>query len=310
MSRLLITGASGLLGANLVLDARAAGHEVSAAYFKNPIKAEAIDSYCTDLREVTETQMLVRVARPEWIIHCAAATDVDGCEADREMAWRLNVTAPASLAEAARAVSARIVYISTDSVFDGTSAYHREEDPPNPRNVYAASKLAGERAVAEAVPDALIVRTNIYGWNMQKKHSLAERILEELLAGKTVYGFPDVFCCPILVNDLGQVLLQMIEAALTGVYHVTGSERCTKYDFALAIARLWGLDEGLVQSCSFRTVPWLIAPRPPDTSLDVTKVTRALSIALPDVQTGLRRWKVLHEYGFVERLRKLAGGGF
>jgi dTDP-4-dehydrorhamnose reductase len=309
MSRLLITGASGLLGANLVLEARSAGHQVSAAYFRNPIKAEEVSSYCVDLREEAETQMLARIARPDWIIHCAAATDVDRCEADRDMAWRLNVAAPASLARAGRAVGARLVYISTDSVFDGTRAYRREDEGPNPLNVYAASKLAGERAVLEEIPDAVIVRTNIYGWNMQKKHSLAEWILEGLRAGRVVYGFPDVFCSPILVNDLSRILLRMVGAGLSGVYHVAGAERCNKYELALAIARLWGFDEGLIHSLSFTAAPWLVARRPPDTSLDVSKITRALGVSMPDVRTGLRRWKSLHDDGFADQLRKCLQGG-
>jgi dTDP-4-dehydrorhamnose reductase len=138
--------------------------------------------------------------RPAWIVHCAAATNVDWCESHPVECMRVNAEAAGALARAARSIGARLVYISTDSVFDGVSGGYRETDPVSPVNHYARSKASGESAVLDEIPDALVLRTNIYGWNLQSKHSLAEWALARLEGGEVVPGFRDVSFSPLLVN--------------------------------------------------------------------------------------------------------------
>ena len=208
-----------------------------------------------------------------------------------------------ALATVAAHFGSQFVYISSDSVFDGTRGGYAEEDDVAPVNAYARSKLEGEIAVRSASPDSLVVRTNIYGWNMQPKASLAEWILSRLEAGSEVPGFQDVVFCPILVNDLGEVILEMLGRRLTGLFHVAGSEACSKYEFALRLAGMFGLDRGLVRPTSVEHSA-LRAPRPKNTSLCTARVGRALDRPMPSLDAGLERFKALRDSGFVAHLKQ------
>lgn len=304
MTRLLITGAGGLLGANLILEALAAGHEVVGVDLDHPVRHRAVTGVQADLSLPGKAMEIFQARRPKWVIHCAAATDVDGCESHPDMAFRLNRDMAGQVAEAAQAVGARLAHISTDAVFQGESGGYREEDRPSPVNVYGQSKLAGELAVAKAHAEGLIVRTNLYGWNAQPKSSLAEWFLMNLEAGKPCPGFTDAWFSPILVNDLGKLLFAMLEAKMAGVYHVAGGECVSKYDFGVRLARVFSLDDHLLEPARLADGP-LRARRGRQLCLNVDRAERALGAPLPSVEEGLTRFRDLREAGHVQELKAL-----
>lgn len=174
MTRILVTGASGLLGGNLTLMALDKGHDIVAVCNQNPILLDTAEVVCADLSQSDEAEHVIKAYEPQWVFHCAAATNVDDCEVDQDRAFRLNHDMAAKVAHAAQLAGSRLVHISTDAVFDGVRGGYNEEDVPHPINVYGQSKLKGEFAVIAANPTAVIVRTNIYGWNPRSKPSLAE----------------------------------------------------------------------------------------------------------------------------------------
>jgi len=198
----------------------------------------------------------------------------------------------------------QFVYISSDSVFNGKRSDYVEDDEVLPINVYARSKREGEIAVRAAAPDALVVRTNIYGWNMQPKTNLAEWILGRLEKGTEVLGFQDVVFCPILVNDLGDIILEMLERRLNGIFHVAGSQACSKYEFALRLAAVFGLDAALVKPTTIDRSD-LRTPRPKNTSLCTKRIHLALGKPMPSLETGLKRMKALQDSGFAAQLKQL-----
>jgi dTDP-4-dehydrorhamnose reductase len=255
-----------------------------------------------DLMDVAAIRDLLHSLKPEAIIHCAAATNVDWCEAHPLETEEINVRASSVLAEMACDFNARLIYISTDSVFDGQQGNYSETDRPGPLNVYARSKLSGEREVAERHPSALIVRVNIYGWNAQEKLSLAEWFLRRLAEDERVPGFTDVIFCPMLVNDLAELSLQMLDRRMSGLYHVTGSERISKYEFGRCVAMAFGIDPG-------RVVPALAveanlgARRPLDISLNTEKVRQAVGFQMPGVEAGLRSFRALYANGYPQLLK-------
>jgi dTDP-4-dehydrorhamnose reductase len=299
---IVITGASGLMGANLALQWSDQHLPVAALYFLNSIKEPGVQSISCNLLDKDETTALISALRPTWIIHCAAATNVDWCQSNPEWAFRLNVEATRHLAASARAVGSGFVFISTDSVFDGIRASYRESDAPAPVNIYARSKFLAECAVIEQLPESLIIRTNIYGWNLQHKSSLAEWMLGLLEQGREVSAFHDVVFSPILVNDLADLLLEMITLKLKGLFHVGGSESCSKYDFARYVAETFGLNCSLVRPCSISESA-LSARRPLNTSLHTAKVEQALGRILPGARSGLERFKALRWSGLAARLK-------
>ncbi len=305
MKRILITGASGLLGANLVLDL-AGRYEVVAASHRQPIELEGVQCFQADLGQPGAAKALLEAVVPDWVIHCAAATDVDACEASPDTAFGLNRDMAGWVAEATQAAGARLAHISTDAVFDGRRGGYQEADAPRPINVYGRTKLEGEWAVREACPDALIVRTNIYGWNAEEKKSLAEWFLGHLEAGSECKGFTDVFVSPILVNDLGEILLRMLEAGLQGLYHVVGADCLSKHAFGALIAGTFGLRADLIQSASVEASD-LRAPRARRLCLRGRKIEGALGIHLPPAREGLARLKALREDGRPAELKRMAG---
>jgi dTDP-4-dehydrorhamnose reductase len=301
MKRVLVTGAGGFLGSNLVVIFRER-FDVTATYFRNPIPAGHCHSLPMDITRSGEVLAVVERLRPEVVVHCAAEARVDYCEAHPEDTFRINVEGARNVAEAARLQGAKFVYISTDSVFDGRKGPYGEEAAPSPRNVYAQSKLHGEQAVQERVGDYLIIRTNFFGWSLKPRLSLAEWILDRLARGQTVPGFVDIYFSPILVNDLAGTLRDMIVMDLRGLYHVGSSQRWSKFEFARNLCRVFGKDMELVRPTRSDDAG-LAAPRAKDTSLDVRKVIEAVGRPMPDTLDGLVRFRELIDNGYLDRLR-------
>ncbi len=303
---ILVTGASGLLGANVVLAARSDGQEVTAAYHSHPVHFPGARSLKVDLGDAAALEHLVADLRPDWVVHCAAATDVDWCEVHPADAERINAKASGALAEAAAAAGSRFAYVSTDAVFDGGRGGYEESDEPAPCNVYGCTKLKGEELVLRALPSSLLVRTNLYGWNVQLKQSLAEWILGRLEAGDTVPGFEDVIFTPILADHLARLLLDLMEAGQSGLFHVAGSEALSKYEFARRVARAFGFDAGRVRPVPLRSSS-LKAPRPLNTSLRTDKAAKALGRGMPTADEGVREFKADRDSGYVDKLRSCRG---
>ncbi len=283
---ILITGASGLLGGALAAEYESMRLPVL------PMRGTA-DGDLTDPRVL---EAIFAEHRPTAVIHCAALTDVDYCESHAGEAWRINVEVSRHLAACAHAVGARLAYISTDSVFDGSRGNWKEQDPVAPRNVYARSKREGENATRSECPSAVILRTNIYGWHLhrgtRRKVSLAEWILERLEAGLEVPGFTDVIFSPILVNHLAAPILELLRDGQSGIFHLAGAWSGSKYEFAARLAETFGFDRSEILPTRLAGAK-LKAPRPLDTSLDVAKVCRALGARMPGLDDGLGRFRTL-----------------
>jgi dTDP-4-dehydrorhamnose reductase len=293
--RVVVTGASGLLGFNFVMTAKRRKLRIMALYNAHPFRIPGIETAQVDLLDDDRTRRVIDRFAPEWIVHCAAATHVDWCQTHAVECRLLNVDLSRRMARIAREHGAGLVHISSDSVFDGRRGGYAEDHPPAPINVYAASKLAGERAVQDEHERGLVVRTNFFGWNLQNKESLAEWVLNRLQAGHSVPGFCDIVFTPMLANDLSGVILDMMARRLRGIFHVAGSQACSKYDFARWVAGEFGFDPGLVRRARAADTRELIAPRPADTSLCTDKVSGALGMAMPGAIEGIRRFKELRD---------------
>ena len=304
MTRLLITGAGGLLGANLALVALAAGHQVLAVDFLHPIRHREVESVQADLARPGAALQVFAAHRPRWAVHCAAAVDVDACESDPETAFRLNRDMAGHVAMAARAVGARLVHISTDAVFDGERGGYAEQDEPRPVSVYGSSKLDGERVVLSECPEALVVRTNIFGWNARPKLSLAEWFLEKLRRGERCTGFTDVSFSPIAVGELSRRLLQLLSMPVTGVLHLAGGETISKYEFGLRIAEAFQLSPDAIVPGTVDSIRPK-APRAHRLGLDVRRAEALLGAPMPALGPMLRRWRDEETDGTLDRLRSL-----
>jgi dTDP-4-dehydrorhamnose reductase len=303
--RILVTGASGLLGANLCWHLLAEGFGVVAQHCTHPIRIPGAESVSCDLTVSSSTEALISSVNPDAIVHSAALTNVDLCEDQPGLAQAVNVQTTRDLAGAAGRRGLRFILISTDSVFDGIAGGYVETNRTGPLNVYAKTKLEAEQAASAVCPSSLILRTNIYGWNAQAKTSLAEWILDRAMQSSPIPGFVDVVYTPILVNDLSDAIAGMLRlsdaAWLPGVYHAGGAEVLSKFEFARCLCEVFSLNPGLVEPAELDSSR-LKAARPRNTSLCSRKATEYLGVQLPGIHAGLERFRSLKESGFATAL--------
>jgi len=301
--RILITGTGGLLGSNLALEA-ASRHTVFGVDRSCPQKTTAFTPVVADLLDPGIVERILDDTQPDWVIHCAAQANVDACEHNPENARELNTELPRKLAHHVARGGARLLYVSTDAVFDGQKGEYTETDSPNPVNVYAQTKLDGENAVLDASPNAIVARINIFGWSPSGKRSLAEFFFNNLEVGNQIKGFTDVFFCPVLVNDIADLFYQMLDKGLSGLYHVVSSESISKYDFGVAIARRFGFDPDLITPISV-TQSGLRAVRSPNLTLRVDKLIHDLGVVPPGLSPAIERFYTLYQQGYPQMLRTL-----
>jgi len=280
MTRLLITGASGLLGLNLALIAHALGYEVVGWANDSFMLQAQFPVLQVNLLDTAQIRGRIQEINPGMIIHCAALASLEGSEADPELAKRLNAEVPGEIARVALEHDIKMIHISTDAVFDGKRGGYIEADTPSPINVYAQTKLEGEQAVSSANKEAIIARVNFYGWSLSGKRSLAEFFYNNLSQNIAVNGFKDVFFCPLYTRQLGQTLFEMAGKGLRGLYHVLSSEILSKYEFGVTLARKFGFDDKLVNPITLNE-SGLTVTRSPNMTLNVEKLQRDLGHSMP-----------------------------
>ena len=299
--RVLITGASGLLGLNLALDATAT-HEVIGVD-RSKLASPPFKLIKADLLDQQAVSRILDEAKPDAVIHCAALANLEACESDPDLAYQMNAELPAQIADECARRGIGLVHLSTDAVFDGTKdGMYSEADMPNPVGVYSQTKFAGERGVLQMNPQAIVARVNFYGWSLGGKRSLAEFFVNGLSNGKNVNGFTDVIFCPMLVNHLGKILLEMVEKELHGLYHVVGPQAMSKYQFGIEVARKFELRESLISPQSVDTSD-LTARRSHNLWLSIHRLSTDLEHELPDFSTGLDEFYTQYRQGYPQKIR-------
>jgi dTDP-4-dehydrorhamnose reductase len=301
VTRLMITGSSGLLGLNLALDAMTL-HEVIGVD-RSRLESAPFQTISSDLLDEGAVDAMLDEARPDWLIHCAALADLEACEENPEAARRLNTDLPSALAKACKTRGIHMVQISTDAVFDGDkSGVYTEEDEPHAVNVYSQTKLEAERAVLAADANAIVARVNFYGWSLGGRRSLAEFFFNNLTNNKSMSGYTDVIFCPMHVTHLGQTLLAMLAKGLCGLYHVVGPQPMSKYQFGVELARKFGLNDSEISPKSILASS-LIARRAHNLYLSVDKLSTDLGASLPSFSTGLDLFYTQFQQGYPQKLR-------
>jgi dTDP-4-dehydrorhamnose reductase len=249
------------------------GGQVGRAFFEKASKHHLVAMGHTALAIEDEAacERAVAYARPNWIVHPAAMTDVDACERDPMKAHLVNAIGAANLAKAAARHGSQMALVSTDYVFDGGKGNYKETDSTNPLSHYGRSKLEGERLVLEQLPDALVARTSVvFG---PHKNNFVLWLRRSLRTGTHVKAARDQWVTPTCADDVACQILALLEADESGIWHTAGAERMSRLEMALRVAEYDGLDPSLITSVTMSELNWL-APRPRDSSLDTTKISR------------------------------------
>ena len=299
--KLLVTGASGLLGINLALEAMRE-HEVIGVD-RGKLRSAPFQILRADLLNPNAIDFMIDSAQPDWIVNCAAMANLDVCEQYPDEARIVNTEVPGALARMCVEKGIRFVHISTDAVFDGVKTdFYTEKDQPNPLGVYSQTKLDGERVVEATNPQAAIARVNFFGWSLSGRHSLGEFFFNNLSEGKSVNGFTDVVFCPIFVRYTARLLLDILEKELCGLYHVVGAEAMSKYQFGVEIARRFGLQERLISPRSVEE-SGLTARRSHNLRLSTHKLSTDLGREIPLFSTGLDEFYTQFQQGYPQKIR-------
>jgi dTDP-4-dehydrorhamnose reductase len=270
----LVTGASGSLGWTLSR-ALLPGCEVVATYNSHPSVPEGTEALRLDLSDRDALGDLCRQNKPDIIFHCAAMTDPDECERDSRRANRVNLEATQEIAQIARDMGSRLVFTSTDLVFDGLKGSYRETDAAKPLSVYGTSKLRAEEAVLTTGQGNLVVRSSLmYGMGSPSSGTFLRGLTETLSEGGRMRLFTDQLRNPILVDDFAQALILAVERDLEGLYHIAGAEAVSRLEFGRQVCRAFGYDESLLEPISMEDFEY-VAARPPDSTLDTEKFASA-----------------------------------
>jgi dTDP-4-dehydrorhamnose reductase len=289
--RILVVGCNGLLGQKVTeFLIRGSAHKVVTCSVEPaavmPLQSASYEQ--VDITSKKDVKRMIHTVEPDVIVNCAAFTNVDACETEKELAWKINVEGVEHLIEAARRNNSRIVHISTDYIFDGKSGPYDELARPEPVSYYGKSKLAAENALLTSGMEYFIARTIVlYGTGVKVKSNFALWLVENLTKNSAVRIVDDQFGNPTLVDDLAQGILNAIELGRTGIYNLAGRDIVSRYDFALELARIFGHDARLILPIKSAQLKQA-APRPMQSGLITLKAEVELGYRPSTVEQGLQ----------------------
>lgn len=241
--KILIIGASGLVGNHLLREGELFGHEIMGTYFKHVIPT----LHFLDATNKQAVQQIIKEFKPDIVLFPAAKPYVDYCELNPEETWKINVDTVKNVLEEIAEQKITFVYFSSDYVFDGVSGPYTEEDEINPLSVYGKQKAECERIVREMCPQHIIIRTTgVYGWEDEQKNFVAS-LIKRVNSGETVTVPVDQIGSPTYAADLARAVFDLIKNKATGIYNVSGPEVMNRYEFALVIASVFGLNQSLIK---------------------------------------------------------------
>jgi dTDP-4-dehydrorhamnose reductase len=276
-SKVLVTGASGLVGSYLTPLVKNSFRNVHVTLHEQIPNIG--NSISIDLSNTNDVVAMLGGTKPDIIVNLAAHTDVDKCESDNKMAFSLNKDLVSAISNyVAKNKRVYLVHVSTDYVFDGNDGSYSEISKTNPVNWYGRTKLYGEEEIIRSLDPSswCIARTSTPFGIHQKKLSFPLFIINKLRRGESVNVLVDQYTSPTYAMNLAQILLEIIEKRVSGIFHVAGKSRLSRYEQALQLAKYFGLNEALINESSIEQMDWK-AKRPKDSSLNVDKVKHTLT---------------------------------
>ena len=288
MGRILVIGAAGLLGSRL-MDVGKGNYEMHGTYKENKMKGSNLHHLDVTKRE--EVFSLLEKVKPDCVVDTAAITGVDYCETHPEEAWLVNVEGTKNVAEACKRAGAKIIFLSTDYVFDGKKLDYNEKDKPRPLNYYAKTKLIAEHVLEALDVNYIVARTAVlYGVGGLGKTTFVSWVIEKLRKKENINVVTDQHNNPTYTDNLVEILFALYRKDANGIFHVTGLDCMSRYEFAKRIAEVFGLDDKYIHPT---TTPQLnqIAQRPEKVFMSTNKVERVTGIKPIGVKEGLERLK-------------------
>ena len=285
--KILVTGANGMLGNTLCLLYHI-DHEVFAIHRDEHSLSKCSDDFSLDLNDLDQLQFVMNKVKPDLVLHTAGLTSIDKCEEDPKLAYEANVVVTENMARSC-SNKTKLIYISTDQVYGAEDDRSELNMNLQPVNQYGKTKLQGEQKVQELCTDYIIIRTNIFGWNVKPKRiSSAEWIYGSLKKKKEITLFTNYIFSPIYTTFLGDIIMQLVDLNFTGIINVGSSTPCSKYDFGIHMADEFELNSSLIRKGSISDHSFF-APRPQQLDLDVSKLYD-LGLTPPDYRNSIKHF--------------------
>ncbi|MFN8009528.1 MAG: SDR family oxidoreductase [Terriglobia bacterium] len=287
MDKILITGVSGLLGWNLAMRLRSS-FQVVGTYLDHQVHIPSVETVAFDFANLPQIQRLCDAVKPKVIIHTAAISDPDYCELHHNEALAANTFATRELAKAASHLGARLIYTSTDLVFDGKRGHYSEADTPAPASYYGKTKYLGELEISNICGNYVVLRLSIfYGRSHGFKQSFFEKLEQQALRGDHAHLFVDQFRSPLYLADAVEAISRLANSKeQKGLFHLGGPERMSRFEFGERFCRICDFPQTLLvpEEIAKANLP---APRPMDCSLSSAKIQKVLELKLTTVDEAL-----------------------
>jgi dTDP-4-dehydrorhamnose reductase len=285
IKKILVTGSAGLIGTQIVKDLLDNNMQVYSCY--NNTKPELGIITHLDLTKKDDIVNTMSRIKPDVVIHLGAMTDVELCETETELAKKINTDATEILALEAEKYNTFFVYMSTDYVFDGKVGMKKENDKTNPINFYGKSKLDGERVFKKITTPNIIVRTSTPFGIHSKKISFPIWVKKNLELEKEISVVVDQYTSPSYVPNISKMIIEIIERKITGIIHLAGATKISRYDFAVQISKIINANKQFLKLTKMDQMNWK-AQRPVDSSLSVSKANKILKSKPEKIEYGLK----------------------
>ncbi len=299
----LITGGSGLLALNWASSLRDKC-SITLGLHQQQVSLAGTSVVQLDLESLGTLIQQFEVIQPQIVIHTAGLTSVEKCESDPILARQLNILLALNMAKVCAMFKVPFAHISTDHLYSGNNAFADENLPISPLNIYGTTKAEAELRVLEENPDALVIRTNFYGWGTSYRQSFSDLIIHTLRANKELELFDDVFYTPILAEVLAQATHDLIALKAKGIFNIVGGQRLSKFNFGLKLAKEFDLNENLIKATQISKQS-LLVKRPLDMSLSNKKAVGFLGRDFGTIDDHISRLEQQQKNGMAMELGKL-----
>lgn len=290
MKKILIIGGTSLLGNQLILDLQK-DFDLTATYHKNKINEKlSVETVSLNIRDNVSIKKIITSSYYDFVLHCVSQGDVDYCEKNKKEAWKINVLATKHIADVCYRQKTRLVYFSTNAIYDGVAGNYSEDSRTKPINYYGKTKLLGENMVKKSGVSYIILRLNtMFGWNtLGQRENPAVWIIKNLKNSKKIKVVDDVYNNHLWVGFVSKIIRKVLKNWPNNeVFNIAGSECISRYEFALKVAKIFNLNPKFISQAKSTNFLFL-APRPKDTCFKTNKMFRIFKIKPLSVNEGLK----------------------
>jgi len=283
--KILITGGSGLLALNYAAAVKENKDVVLGLHERN-VLINGVCSVFLNLDSVESLYKSLSEIKPNLVIHTVGLTNIETCEKNPQLAEYINVKLATNVAAVSKQLDIKFVFISTDQLFEGKASMCNEMETVVPLNIYGSTKAKAEREILAIHQEAMIIRTNFYGWGTTYRNSFSDFIYYKLKNKQPVQLFFDVFYTPILIEKLAEIIDKLVALNSYGIFNIVSDDRISKFNFGIILADVFGFDHSLISPVSINTRNDLVM-RPSDMSLNNEKATNLVGIPFGKVNSHL-----------------------